>query len=187
MLPGVPHRRVALVAWPSSLGATSSREPVSLPERSRSAKAELASGGTRPARLGLGRSQFELDPGRIHLTSFLLATHPRLVRDAIASHRQRLDANPVDTCTAPGARLSAAAREAAGRFLGAPASEVALTDSTTMGLGLLYTRLALGPDDEVLTTEHDFYATHESLRLSGVRVRRIGSTATRAEHRRTRS
>ena len=42
-----------------------------------------------------------------------------------------------------------------------------------MGLGLLYTRLALGPDDEVVTTEHDFYATHESLRLSGVRVRRI--------------
>ncbi len=42
-----------------------------------------------------------------------------------------------------------------------------------MGLGLLYTRLALRPEDEVLTTEHDFYATHESLRLSGVRVRRI--------------
>ncbi len=41
-----------------------------------------------------------------------------------------------------------------------------------MGLGLLYTRLALRPQDEVLTTEHDFYATHEALRLSGARVRR---------------
>jgi selenocysteine lyase/cysteine desulfurase len=122
---------------------------------------------------GSVRSQFELEPGRIHLTSFLLATHPRLVRDAIAAHRQRLDANPVEYLHGPGDGLSAAAREAAGRFLGAPASEVALTDSTTMGLGLLYTRLALGADDEVLTTEHDFYATHESLRLSGVRVRRI--------------
>jgi selenocysteine lyase/cysteine desulfurase len=69
--------------------------------------------------------------------------------------------------------LSEAARQSAARFLGAPPSEVALTDSTTMGLGLLYTRLALGPDDEVVTTEHDFYATHESLRFSGVRVRRI--------------
>ena len=95
------------------------------------------------------------------------------MRDAIAAHRQRLDANPVEYLHGPGDGLSAAAREAAGRFLGAPASEVALTDSTTMGLGLLYTRLALGPDDEVVTTEHDFYATHESLRLSGVRVRRI--------------
>ena len=122
---------------------------------------------------GSVRSQFALDRSRIHLTSFLLATHPRRVRDAIAAHRQRLDANPVEYLHGPSDGLSAAAREAAGRFLGAPASEVALTDSTTMGLGLLYTRLALGPDDEVVTTEHDFYATHESLRLSGVRVRRV--------------
>ena len=122
---------------------------------------------------GSVRSQFALDRGKIHLTSFLLATHPRAVRDAIAAHRQRLDANPVDYLHGPGDGLSAAARDAAARFLGAPASEVALTDSTTMGLGLLYTRLALGADDEVVTTEHDFYATHESLRLSGVRVRRV--------------
>jgi selenocysteine lyase/cysteine desulfurase len=122
---------------------------------------------------GSVRSQFALDRNRIHLTSFLLAAHPRMVRDAIAAHRQRLDANPVDYLHGPGDGLSAAAREAAARYLGVPAFEVALTDSTTMGLGLLYTRLALGPDDEVLTTEHDFYATHESLRLSGVRVRRI--------------
>ena len=122
---------------------------------------------------GSVRSQFELQPGRIHLTSCLLATHPRPVRDAITAHRQRLDANPVEYLHGPGDALSAAAREASGRFLGAPASEVALTDSTTMGLGLLYARLALRPEDEVLTTEHDFYATHESLRLSGARVRRI--------------
>lgn len=122
---------------------------------------------------GSVRSQFALDPGKIHLTSFLLAAHPRAVRDAIAVHRQQLDANPVEYLHGPGDQLSAAAREAAGRFLGAAASEVALTDSTTMGLGLLYTRLAPSADDEVVTTEHDFYATHESLRLSGVRVRRV--------------
>ena len=36
-----------------------------------------------------------------------------------------------------------------------------------MGLGLLYTGIRLAPGDEVLTTEHDFYATHESLALRG--------------------
>jgi selenocysteine lyase/cysteine desulfurase len=137
------------------------------------AGSELAEAAPDLRDWGSVRSQFALDPGRIHLTSFLLATHPRLVGDAIAAHRQRLDVNPVEYLHGPGDGLTAAAREAAGRFLGAPASEVALTDSTTMGLGLFYTRLALGPDDEVLTTEHDFYATHESLRLSGVRVRRV--------------
>src|SRR5688500_17445256 len=92
---------------------------------------------------GSVRSQFALDRSRIHLTSFLLAAHPRAVSDAIATHRTRLDANPVEYLHGPGDGLSAAARDAAGRFLGAPASEVALTDSTTMGLGLLYERLAL--------------------------------------------
>ena len=120
------------------------------------------------------RAQFALDPDRIHLASFLLAAHPRSVRAAIERHRRRLDANPVDYLHANESRLTGAARGAAGRFLGVPADEVALTDSTTMGLGLLYARLTLRPEDEVLTTEHDFYATHEALRLSGARVRRVG-------------
>ena len=122
---------------------------------------------------GAVRAQFALSPNRIHLTSFLLAAHPRPVRAAIERHRRGLDANPVDYLHANDGRLTAGARAAAGRFLGVPAAEIALTDSTTMGLGLLYTRLALRPQDEVLTTEHDFYATHEALRLSGARVRRV--------------
>ena len=46
-----------------------------------------------------------------------------------------------------------------------------------MGLALVYARLRLGPGEEVVTTEHDFFATHESLRLreqlDGVTVRRV--------------
>ena len=42
-------------------------------------------------------------------------------------------------------------------------------------------------EDEVLTTEHDFYATHESLRLSGARVRRIALYDDPREPPRTRS
>ncbi|MEU1964789.1 aminotransferase class V-fold PLP-dependent enzyme [Micromonospora sediminicola] len=45
-----------------------------------------------------------------------------------------------------------------------------------MGLGLVYSAIRLRPGEEVLTTEHDFYATHEALRLradrDGVTVRR---------------
>ena len=70
-----------------------------------------------------------------------------------------------------------AAREALAGYLGADPAEIALTDSTTMGLGLVYARMRLEPGDEVLTTEHDFFATHESLRLrerlDGVTVRRV--------------
>jgi selenocysteine lyase/cysteine desulfurase len=119
------------------------------------------------------RAQFLLDPGRIHLASFLLAAHPRSVRKAIERHRRQLDTDPVSYLHRNEARLTGNVRAAAARFLGVPAEEVALTDSTTMGIGLLYTRLVLRPGDEVLTTEHDFYATHEALRLSGKRVRRV--------------
>ena len=46
-----------------------------------------------------------------------------------------------------------------------------------MGLGLLYATLALGPGEEILTTAHDFYSTHEALRLraaaTGATVRRV--------------
>ena len=122
---------------------------------------------------GAVRAQFALARDHVHLASFLLAAHPRPVREAIDRHRRRLDANPVEYLHANEGRLTAGARAAAGRFLAVPSDEVALTDSTTMGLGLLYTRLALRPQDEVLTTEHDFYATHEALRLSGARVRRV--------------
>jgi selenocysteine lyase/cysteine desulfurase len=119
------------------------------------------------------RAQFALDPRRIHLASFLLAAHPRAVRDAIERHRRGLDRDAVTYLHENEGQLTSEAREAAGRYLGVSADDVALTDSTTMGLGLLYTRLALRPSDEVLTTEHDFYATHEALRMSGARVRRV--------------
>jgi selenocysteine lyase/cysteine desulfurase len=119
------------------------------------------------------RAQFALDPRRIHLASFLLAAHPRRVRDAIERHRRGLDRDAVTYLHSNEGRLTESARASAGRYLGVPAAEIALTDSTTMGLGLLYRGLALGEDDEVLTTEHDFYATHEALRLSGARVRRV--------------
>ena len=119
------------------------------------------------------REQFALDPSRVHLASFLLAAHPRSVREAIERHRRGLDRDAVTYLHANEGRLTSEARAAAGRYLGVPADEVALTDSTTMGLGLLYARLALKPSEEVLTTEHDFYATHEALRLSGAVVRRV--------------
>jgi selenocysteine lyase/cysteine desulfurase len=134
---------------------------------------ELAEAEPDLRRWSAVRAQFALDPTRVHLASFLLAAHPRPVRDAIARHRRGLDRDAVTYLETKGSSATSAARATAARYLGVPADEIALTDSTTMGLGLLYTRLALEPGEEVVTTEHDFYATHEALRLSGARVRRI--------------
>ncbi|WP_433335143.1 aminotransferase class V-fold PLP-dependent enzyme [Spirillospora sp. CA-294931] len=86
---------------------------------------------------------------------------------AIDRHRRGLDR---DTLYFPESDPEEEACKAAAAYLGGgPLENIALTDSTTMGLGLLYAGLRLKRGDEVLTTEHDFYATHEALRLRAVR------------------
>jgi selenocysteine lyase/cysteine desulfurase len=121
--------------------------------------------------------QFLLDPAYVNLTTFLLASHPRVVREAIERHRRGLDAGAALYLRQAEPMFEDEARSAAAEYLGTPAEQVALTDSTTMGLGLMYARLGLDAGDEVVTTEHDFYATHEPLRLraqlDGATVRRI--------------
>lgn len=72
--------------------------------------------------------------------------------------------------------LERAVLDSAASYLGAENADIALTDSTTMGLGLVYAGLRLRPGQQVLTTEHDFFSTHESLRLAAARA---GATVSR--------
>ena len=110
------------------------------------------------------RGLFNLSPNLLHFGGLLLASHPAPVRDAIDAHRRGLDDNPVDYLHQNQARLEADVLRAASAYLGGAApTDIALTDSTTMGLGLLYNGLAVRSDQEILTTAHDFYSTHEAL------------------------
>ena len=124
-----------------------------------------------------GEPLFALDPDHVNLTTFVLASHPRPVREAIERHRRALDRNTALTLRKSEVKLEEAARKAVAGYLGAEPEHVALTDSTTMGLGLVYARLRLDRGDEVVTSEHDFYATQEALRLreqgDGIAIRRI--------------
>ncbi len=123
------------------------------------------------------RAQFALSDDFIHMSAMLIASHPGPVREAIDGHRRGMDANPITYLHQNNRRLQEAARAAAGQYLGIGGSDVALTDSTTMGVALVYNGLRLTPDHEILTTEQDYYVTHEALRLAskrtGAKVRRI--------------
>ena len=123
------------------------------------------------------RAQFALTEGIANFTTFTFASHAASVRAAIEKHRVGLDADPYGYLGANESTLDEAVVGAAASYLSTEATQIAFTDSTTMGLGLLYTGVRLSPSDEVLTTEHDFYATHEALRLrqvrDGVTVRRV--------------
>jgi isopenicillin-N epimerase len=122
------------------------------------------------------RAQFTLQPEYIHLSAMLMAAHPAPVRHAIEVHRRALDENPALYLEGKGFRFVTAeegVRKSAARYLATQADQIALTDSTTMGLGLGYCGLKLSAGDDVLTTTHDHYATHESLRYA---TERVGAT-----------
>ena len=65
-------------------------------------------------------------------------------------------------------KLEDAVRAAAADYTGGKPDEIALTGNTTTGLALLYGGLPLRPRQEIVTTTHDHYVTHEALRLRAV-------------------
>lgn len=123
------------------------------------------------------KAQFETAPDQINMSAMLITTHPAPVRKAIDQFRRELDWRPVTYLEDNNRRLQSYSRAAAGRYLGLEGDQVALTDSTTMGAGLIYGGLKLLPGDEIITTNQDYYITHESLRRAALRngsiVRRI--------------
>jgi selenocysteine lyase/cysteine desulfurase len=116
------------------------------------------------------RAQFPLSPRLIHLAAFFLASHPTPVRQAIERHRAGLDADPIGYWYEHEEKQEAKVLRAAADYLGAQPTDIALTDSTTMGLGLLYGGLHLRSGQEILTTTHDHYSTEVSLRLRAERT-----------------
>jgi selenocysteine lyase/cysteine desulfurase len=75
-----------------------------------------------------------------------------------------LDEDPASYWFENEERAEAEVLRAAASYLGAQPTDIALTDSTTMGLGLLYGGLTLWPGQEILSTIHDHYSTETSLR-----------------------
>src|SRR5437763_1352580 len=141
------------------------------------------------------RTQFDLSPEWLHFSQFYIVSHPRPVREAIERYRRMLDANPFATVEhgmgfaaflgqqSQDVAFPVRVQQAAAQYLGGRPDEVALTDSTTTGLALIYNGLTLTPGDEILTTTHDHYVHHEAIRLaapaSSGRRRRTGRCCAR--------
>lgn len=124
-----------------------------------------------PGDWGSVKAQFPLTRDVHHFDAFVLATHPKAVRDAIERHRRGLDADPAGYLHAHEAELDERVAQAGARYLGVNPADLAWTDSTTMGLGLVYGGIQVR--GEPVATEHDFYSTHEALSLRFKGFRRI--------------
>ncbi|MHC8306622.1 pyoverdine-tailoring periplasmic protein PvdN [Pseudomonas sp. PB3P13] len=126
------------------------------------------------------RLLFDQDPDYLHLANFLVTSHPRPVREAIERHRANLDRNPglaMDWDLGETEQREQAVRAWAGRYLNAKPEQIALTGSTTEGLSMIYGGIHVGRDQEILTSEHEHYATNYALgyrqQKDGVKVRKL--------------
>ena len=109
------------------------------------------------------RDLFPLTRDFIQLSTFLLASHPKPVSDEINRHRIAFDENPSDYWHEHFLTIDGDISAAAALYMGGQGSQIALTDSTTMGLALVYSGLTLRPGQEILQTTHDHYSTDMAL------------------------
>ncbi len=125
------------------------------------------------------KAQFDrLSPEWLHFSQFYIVSHPKPVRDSIEHFRDLLDQNPFIT-TEHGMGFDGffgadvkelpypvRVQHAAAKYVGGKPEEIALTNSTTEGLALIYNGLVLKEGDEVLCTTHDHYVHHEAIRMA---------------------
>jgi isopenicillin-N epimerase len=127
------------------------------------------------------RDQFPLAKDWLHFASFLFVSHPRPVAMTIDRFRKKIDADPywveIAGLTDHAGRPFRAIKRALADYIGGDPSEIALTANTTTALAMAWHGLKIRADQEIITTEHDHYSQHESIRYAAARagctVRRI--------------
>src|SRR5437879_1785699 len=119
------------------------------------------------------RDLFPLAADWTHLSSFLFVSHPKPVAEAIDHFRRKLDSDAMwiefaaftDTEGGP----FVAVKRALAEYTGGTPAEIAFTSNTTTALAVAYHGLRIRRDQEIVTTEHDHYSHHESIRYAAAR------------------
>ena len=119
------------------------------------------------------RDLFPLSRDTIHLATYLLVSTPKPVADAVEFYRRKIDA---DTLWLERAAFSDsegrpfdAMKRALADYIGGKPEELCLTSNATQALAMAYHGLRIRNDQEILTTEHDHYSQHESIRYAAAR------------------
>ena len=111
------------------------------------------------------KSLFNYDRSHLQLGSTqFIVSHPQHVRESIEQFRKQIDENPVLYTEEKEMKMMQRVREIAAKYLAVTdPNDIAMTDSTTMGLGVIYNGLNIKKGQEILTTNHDHYSQHESI------------------------
>lgn len=116
------------------------------------------------------RDFFLLDPTVTFLNHGSFGATPRPVFEVYQEWQRRLEWQPVQFLGTDIGEYLAAARQSIGNYLNACAEDVVFVPNATFGVNVVARSLNLGPDDEVLTTDHEYGACDNTwLFLSGKR------------------
>ena len=119
------------------------------------------------------RDLFPLVPDWTHLSSFLFVSHPKPVTESIDYFRRKIDSDAVwierAAFSDAEGRPFVAVKRALSEYTGGMPNEIAYTSNTTTALAMAYQGLRIRGDQEILTTEHDHYSHHESIRYAAAR------------------
>lgn len=117
-------------------------------------------------------SQWRLEPGVTYLNHGSFGPSPVPVLEARQEWLARLEREPMDFFVRRLAGYFDEAADALGRFLGCPGENLVFVPNATAGMNIVASNIPLGPDDEVLLTDHEYGAV---VRIWGQACREAGA------------
>jgi isopenicillin-N epimerase len=114
--------------------------------------------------------EFLLDPGVTYLNHGSYGACPVPVFERYQELQRELERNPMEFLARGFDEHMEAARAALAGFVGARADDLVFMPNATAALNAVIRSLRLGPDDEVLTTRHEYGAVMRTWAFAGARV-----------------
>jgi isopenicillin-N epimerase len=111
------------------------------------------------------KQQFMLDPLVTFLNHGSFGATPKPVFKEYQRWQRELENQPVEFLGRRITELMANSRSALGDYLGTHADNLVYTQNVTISLNIVARSLRLGPDDEVLTTDHEYGAMDRTWRF----------------------
>jgi isopenicillin-N epimerase len=112
----------------------------------------------------MATSPWRLDPNVTFLNHGSFGACPTPVLEAQSVWRERLESDPVRFMDRELPGLLDATREDVGRFIGADPDGIAFVPNATSGVNTVLRSLRFEPGDELLSTDHEYNATLNTLR-----------------------
>jgi len=119
-----------------------------------------------------------LDPAVTFLNHGSFGACPKPVLELQTQLRERIEREPILVLDGELERRLDAAREPLANFIGAAPQDVAFVPNATTGVNTVLRSLDLGPDDEILTTDHEYNACLNAARAIAAET---GATLTIAQ------